>query len=291
MHEGGVSVTLLLAGGHSRTLFLSSSDPLLGALLSAMSEKGQSGRPPGLFNIRVDEGRHSLLFSPTDLVGLLTDPPIVQDAAGRPTKLLQSGEGNLVRSPHAVIENFIDPVLHKELLSFVGAHERDFAASSVSTKDEDYRRSLVLQDFPKFSSLFRERVRALVPQLVKGFGMGEFPVAEIECQLTAHNDGHYYKPHNDSGSADTLERTISYVFYFYNEPKGFSGGELRLYNSRMVNGQYERADFAADIEPKNNSILFFPSICHHEVLPVRCPSKRFSDSRFTINGWVRKARA
>jgi Rps23 Pro-64 3,4-dihydroxylase Tpa1-like proline 4-hydroxylase len=27
----------------------------------------------------------------------------------------------------------------------------------------------------------------------------------------------------------------------------------------------------------------------HEVLRVSCPSKAFADSRFTINGWVRKA--
>jgi Rps23 Pro-64 3,4-dihydroxylase Tpa1-like proline 4-hydroxylase len=27
----------------------------------------------------------------------------------------------------------------------------------------------------------------------------------------------------------------------------------------------------------------------HEVLRVSCPSQAFADSRFTINGWVRKA--
>ncbi|WP_333783600.1 hypothetical protein [Nostoc sp. 'Peltigera malacea cyanobiont' DB3992] len=26
----------------------------------------------------------------------------------------------------------------------------------------------------------------------------------------------------------------------------------------------------------------------HEVLPVNCPSQAFGDSRFTINGWVRR---
>jgi len=26
-------------------------------------------------------------------------------------------------------------------------------------------------------------------------------------------------------------------------------------------------------------------------LPVKCPSKKFGDSRFTINGWVRRAAA
>ncbi|MGB8690572.1 MAG: proline hydroxylase, partial [Microcoleus sp.] len=34
--------------------------------------------------------------------------------------------------------------------------------------------------------------------------------------------------------------------------------------------------------------VFFLSRYMHEVLPVSCPSKAFADSRFTINGWVRR---
>jgi SM-20-related protein len=35
--------------------------------------------------------------------------------------------------------------------------------------------------------------------------------------------------------------------------------------------------------------VLFPSQYLHEVLPVRCPSHQFVDSRFTLNGWVRQA--
>lgn len=34
-------------------------------------------------------------------------------------------------------------------------------------------------------------------------------------------------------------------------------------------------------------IIFFLSRYMHEVLPVKCPSRNFADSRFTINGWIR----
>lgn len=296
MHKGEISVTVLLNGGHNRTLFLKPNDPLLGALLSAMRQKCQSaGQQPRLFNMRVDEGRHSFVFASTDLVALLIDPPLVNEAEIRPPAVPAQpravSDGAITKSPHALLENFIDPPLLAGLLSFVQAHEHKFTPSSVSTNDEDYRRSLVLHDFSQFATIFRDRVRSLTPWLASTFGLGDFPIGDIECQLTAHNDGHYFRLHNDSGSPDTIERAISYVFYFNNEPKGFSGGEFRLYNSRVANGRYECGDPAADIEPKNNSILFFPSYCHHEVLPVRCPSKRFVDSRFTINGWVRRAQA
>jgi len=294
--KGEISVTVLLNGGHSRTLFFKPADPMLGALLSAMHQKGQSpgtGQAPRLFNMRVDEGRHSFVFASTDLVALLIDPPLVTETEIKPPVVpiqrRSTGEGTIAKSPHALLENFVDPALLAELLSFVAAQEKKFTSSSVSTNDEDYRRSLVLHEFPRFSELFRDRIRSLTPWLAGTLGLGTFPIGDIECQLTAHNDGHYFRLHNDNGSPDTLARAISYVFYFNNEPKGFSGGEFRLYDSRIANGRYECGDAVADIEPKNNSILFFPSHCHHEVLPVRCTSKQFSDSRFTINGWVRRA--
>ncbi|MBE9012911.1 2OG-Fe(II) oxygenase, partial [Pseudanabaenaceae cyanobacterium LEGE 13415] len=44
-----------------------------------------------------------------------------------------------------------------------------------------------------------------------------------------------------------------------------------------------------EIQPINNSIIFFPSHFLHEVLPVSCPSRQFADSRFTLNGWIRRA--
>ncbi len=294
-NEGEVSVTLLLNGGHTRTLYLRRKDPLLTSLVSSIGEKSYGGgRPARPFNIHLDQGRRSFMFSSTDLVGLITDPPMVQDKAPRQPTLAaaaQPGGGpGVEKSPYVMLENFIDRSVHADLLKFVLAHEKEFVPSAVSTNDAGYRRSLVLHDFPQFAGLFRDRVRSLIPQLAVAFGIGDFPVGEIECQLTAHNDGDYFKLRNDNGSPDTLERTISYVYYFNDEPKAYSGGEFRLYNSRVVDGRHECGERAAEIEPKNNSILFFPSHCHHEVLPVRCSSNRFIDSRFTVNGWVRRAR-
>jgi SM-20-related protein len=292
-NDGEVSVTLLLNGGHSRTLYLRRKDPLLTSLVSSIGEKSYGGgRPARPFNIRLDQGRRSFIFSSTDLVGLVTDPPLQGERDARQPSAQPSRQPAIERpmekSPYVLLENFVDPALQGDLLKFVTASEREFTPA-VSTSDAEYRRSLVLHEFPQFAGLFRDRVRSLVPQLTTAFGIGEFPVGEIECQLTAHNDGDFFGLHADNGAPDTLERTISYAFYFHNEPKSYSGGEFRLYNSRIAEGRYECGEPAAEIEPKNNSILFFPSHCHHEVLPVRCPSNRFVDGRFTINGWVRRA--
>jgi SM-20-related protein len=292
--DGEVSVTLLLNGGHSRTLFLCRKDPLLTSLVASIGEKSYGGgRPARSFNIRLDQGRRSFIFSSTDLVGLVTDPPLAhegdaQAGAAEPSRQ-PAIEPPLEKSPYVLLENFIDPALQGDLLKFVAAREREFAPADGCGDNTVPQRALVLHDFPQFAGLFRDRVRSLVPQLTTAFGIGEFPLGEIECRLTAQNDGDYFALHNDNGAADTRERAISYAFYFHNEPKSYSGGQFRLYNSRLGEAGYECAEAAAEFEPKNNSILFFPSHCHHEVLPVSCPSNRFIDGRFTISGWVRRA--
>ena len=83
-HDREVSVTLLLNGGHSRTLYLQRKDPLLAALVSSIDEKSfGGGRPARAFNIRINQGRRSFIFSSTDLVALVTDPPLMREEGPR----------------------------------------------------------------------------------------------------------------------------------------------------------------------------------------------------------------
>ena len=114
------------------------------------------------------------------------------------------------------------------------------------------------------------------------------PGGDIEAQLTAHNDNNFYKVHNDSGSADTAHRVLTFVYYFNRQPKAYSGGELRVYDHKVANGYHYAAETFRTIEPTDNSMVFFASEEMHEVLMVKCPSRVFMDSRFTINGWVRR---
>ena len=147
---------------------------------------------------------------------------------------------------------------------------------------------MILHSFPEFSQLVVNRIQAILPDVFRKLNLSLFPIGEIEAQLTSHNDGNYYKIHNDNGSPDTATREFTYVYYFYQQPKAFSGGELLIYDSKIENNFYVKADSYKRVEPRNNSIVFFLSRYLHEVLPVSCPSKVFADSRFTINGWVRR---
>jgi Rps23 Pro-64 3,4-dihydroxylase Tpa1-like proline 4-hydroxylase len=191
-------------------------------------------------------------------------------------------------SPFVQVQDFLSAVELEKLFAFVLQQENNFLPTTNSDNDPDYRRSMFLPTFEPFSELLINRVKALVPQLVHHLKIAPFQIDYVEAQLTAHNDGNYYKVHNDSGSSDTATRELSYVYYFNREPKAFFGGELAIYDSKIENNFYVAADSFQTVQPLNNSIVFFLSRYMHEVLPVSCPSQAFADSRFTINGWVRK---
>lgn len=174
--------------------------------------------------------------------------------------------------PFVQLHNFLSTTDHDRLLTFTLSQQQSFTPTTTSTNAADYRRSLVLHNFPEFSTLIEQRIYAALPPLWQQLDLLPITTNRYESQLTAHNDGNYYKRHNDNGSPDTARRILTYVYYFHRSPKGFSGGELQIEGEAIA--------------PIDNSIIFFSSGIMHEVLPVRCESKSFEDSRFTVNGWL-----
>lgn len=201
--------------------------------------------------------------------------------------LLDVSAEEIIPSPYALINDFLSPTQLSELLRYSINKQPEFVPTTNSANDPNYRRSFYLPYFPEFSELMINLVWKITPQILTHLGMSNFAIGQIESQMTAHNHGNYYKIHNDSGSPDTATRTLTYVYYYYREPKAFTGGELVIYDGKIENGFSVAAKSHKVIQPQNNTIVFFPSHCMHEVLPVSCPSEYFADSRFTINGWVR----
>ncbi|WGV27357.1 2OG-Fe(II) oxygenase [Halotia branconii] len=281
-----VKVQLLLAGGYEYTVYLKSDAPLLHSLLTTVVARAynKEAAEHNLFQIPIDAGHSALCFSSDRLVGVVTEPPvwIQQIEEVKPPSL------DILNSHYIQIENFLPPQEYEQLINYVLDKESDFVATSTSTKDQDYRRSMVLYSFPEFTELIVKRIQEIMGDVISKLGLPSFVISQIECQLTAHNDGNYYKMHNDNGSPETATRELTYVYYFNKQPKAFSGGELIIYDSKIENNFYVNAESYKKLEPLNNSIVFFISRYMHEVLPVICPSKAFADSRFTINGWVRR---
>jgi Rps23 Pro-64 3,4-dihydroxylase Tpa1-like proline 4-hydroxylase len=278
-----IKVKVLLTGGHEYTVYLKSDAPILHSLLTSIVAQAykQESTAPKLFQILMDEGRSVLSFPSEHLVGVVTEPPLLLQE-------VQPQKSQILPSEYLQIDNFLTPGEHERLLQYVVQKEPDFLPTTTTTNDDNYRQSLVLYSFPEFSELIIKRIQAIAPDVMRKLGISTFKVSTIEAQLTAHNHSHYYRIHNDNGSTDTATREFTYVYYFYRDAKPFSGGELLIYDSKIVNNMYVEAESFQKVEPRNNSIVFFLSRYMHEVLPVICPSQAFADSRFTINGWIRR---
>ena len=106
--------------------------------------------------------------------------------------------------------------------------------------------------------------------------------------MTATNDGDFYGAHLDTNHESIEGRAIACVYYFFDEPKGFRGGSLRLYDTIERDGQMSQADSFQEVEPVNNRLVAFRSRSYHELRPTRCPSKEFSDSRFAVTAWLHR---
>jgi SM-20-related protein len=281
-----IELTLLLSGGQQFTLSLPEDDLLLQQLFEVLVDA--TGKKRRLFQIPIHKGRSLLTFRSEQLVAIVTDPPVLVESGAASPSLENPGIAPPIISYYVQIDQFLDAKDHQRLLKFVLQQEKNFVSTSTSTGDLDYRKSIVLYAFPEFSQLINQKIQAVFPEVLKHLDLPPFEIQQIEAQLTGHNDGNYYKVHNDSGSPDTATRELTYVYYFNREPKAFSGGELRIYDTQVKNNYYTQAETFHTIEPRNNSIVFFLSRYMHEVMPIACPSRAFADSRFTINGWVRR---
>lgn len=209
--------------------------------------------------------------------------------------------GNPENEPSRPIEVFVkrDFLTKRELrglTKYAFSHEEDFTPSTVipdgvpdASSDPSYRKSRVLYDLGDFGTLIQDRLLAILPEVLRVFNREAFPISHIDTQITASNDGDFFKVHRDNSSIEPLDiplRELTYVHYFYSEPKAFSGGQLRIYYSEDGEVQGSENRRTKTIMPRQNTLVLFPSSYDHEVVPVKCSSRKFANSRFTVNGWL-----
>ena len=299
-----IKVKLLLAGGQAAGLVLPPEHPLLAQLLAtvAASNGVMAETHPSVFQIPIEGGRASLAFAAHQLVAVITDPAVVvQDDAPKPTAVAPAvspavaaaaaasaaqGHGDLIRHPVVQLDGFLTASEVAWLMELTFAAESRFVPARLSDNREDYRHALMLPAPHELWQLMTGKIRAVMLDVLAQLRTPRFTVGNIDCQVTASVDGSYFKAHTDAGVNETVKRQLTYVYYFNREPKGFTGGELRIYDDTIRNGKLAATDSFQVIEPRHNSIVFFQSPVMHEVMPVSMPSKQFRDARFTVNGWV-----
>ena len=194
-----------------------------------------------------------------------------------------------------VLDEFLTWTELNTLRQYVLERESQFEISEVlspgvhgSAVDYETRRSRVLMNLGGHERIITDRVLTCLPRVLQKWGRDPLPISRIETQATASNHGDFFHCHSDNGAEAVAAREITFVYFFHREPKQFSGGELRIYDSRRENDNYVPTANYRTIVPEQNQLVLFASGLSHEITPVDCPSGQFADSRFTVNGWIHK---
>ena len=158
-------------------------------------------------------------------------------------------------------------------------------AEAVDTVDPSRRKAQIVDDRvierevrPWFEALLRDAFSRALPRL----RMRQPNGSSIELAMTAYLLDGFFDKHLDDGRHPT--RMVSFVYYFHRQPKRFAGGELLLYDGDGT-GAFTL------IEPRHNSIVFYPASGIHEVAAVHGDSVDFDNARFAIHGWLHRQRA
>jgi SM-20-related protein len=195
-------------------------------------------------------------------------------------------------TPIVVLDEFLVCEELKGLLDYTLTHSSYFTSTRVISRegegiiDRANRRSRVLMAWSPFHELLANRIGTFFPVVLEKLRWPSFQVGHIETQLTASSHQEFFKVHSDNGNIAVRTRQLTFVYFFYREPKAFSGGELIVYDTVVRDGCHTPAGPFQVIHPRQNQIVFFPSYCLHEVTTISCPSCAFADSRFTLNGWL-----
>jgi Rps23 Pro-64 3,4-dihydroxylase Tpa1-like proline 4-hydroxylase len=203
--------------------------------------------------------------------------------------------------PYVQLTDFLPAELHSALLDWVLANEEQFRAATVANRldknsriDPDVRIAQTMREVGPSRPAIEAKLLEALPALIAATGVKGPEPRSIELELAAHGDGAHYGAHLDIpvgegrrsiGAHRGEDRVLSGVYYFYNEPRGFSGGALRFYRFNAKPAEGPAAGSYVDVEPLNNSLVAFPSWATHEVRRVSCPSEAFRNYRFALNCW------
>jgi len=101
------------------------------------------------------------------------------------------------------------------------------------------------------------------------FGDAFFRTNRHGTLATYYEDSDYYKPHSDAA-------VYTFVLWLYDEPKAFSGGDLRF------------PEYGITASMGNNNAIIFPSIIQHEVTKVIMQEEKLGAGlgRYAISSFI-----
>ncbi|MCT7982100.1 2OG-Fe(II) oxygenase [Laspinema sp. A4] len=284
LESNQVKVIVMMTGGHQYELSLTKDESLLRELFQALSNRGKNGRTDVIRIPNEEDG--SCLYIPRDAIAAIaTVPPIpvqslsLQPPSPQPEPTPQLPQ-QLIESTVVQLDNFLNRAEYQELIQTIFPQEGT-ASSGIQLPTP--------QSFALSRELLLHRVQMMLPDVLIQLGLEGFPLTAMEAEETPNHAPEGQAISTDGNRPETALRVLNFCYFFYQTPKPFSGGEMRIYDSQMVNNQVSIAQSYKTIEPRQNSIVFFLTSNAYEVLPIHPNSPAFSDRCFRFRGWMRRS--
>lgn len=122
-----------------------------------------------------------------------------------------------------------------------------------------------------------------------GGSLGDIGKADVfETQVGRYGDLHQkYEWHVDRHATGEFEyrRNLTFVYYFFKEPKQFEGGSIKMSDGVLANGGIIGAENEHEIQIENDMGLVFEATTPHMVMPTTSPAD-FDAGRFSANVWI-----
>ncbi len=279
-----VQVIVMMTGGHQYELSLTADAPLLQELFQALSNRGKNGGKE-VFKIPNEEDG-SCLYIPRDAIAAIaTVPPIplqslnLQPPSPQPEPTPPHPQ-KLIESSIVQLDNFLKPAEYQQLIETIFPQEAT-ASSGIQLPTP--------QSFAPSREVLLHRVQMMLPDVLIQLGLEGFPLTEMEAEEIPNHATEGQEISTDGNSPETDLRVLNFCYFFYQTPKPFTGGEVRVYDSQIVNNNLCIAQSYKTVEPRQNSIVFFLTSNAYEVLPVHPNSPAFGDRCFRVKGWMRRS--
>jgi Rps23 Pro-64 3,4-dihydroxylase Tpa1-like proline 4-hydroxylase len=194
--------------------------------------------------------------------------------------------------PYKLFHDVLDEKFTSSLWGELERKQALFTSSELYSADGDVvdkevRDSLCLsrKSMGDIQESFLEIVKSYFTKVELFFCRSGLNLYPRELELNLYRQGVGFKLHTDTGTEASIKtREISFIYYFFQEPKNFIGGDLVLFDTNRRSG--ECGDKFTKINIENNSLLFFPSDCWHQVTSLKESGASFFSGRFTLNGWL-----
>jgi hypothetical protein len=268
-----VVVRLSLQGGHKWEFCCQEDDPIIFGLMSALPGADLGGNLPadGLIQLETRTGER-LFLTRSSLVSISIVPVTDQSQLLHGNFLATSVKVQTEASRPAsfvMVADALPTEVHRALTDQTVAYAAPTQDQGTS-KIRELGLGTLREPVAKALQFHLDRSLAQL-------GISESPEMRLELGLFAVGDG------ASIAWEKKPSETVSLVYHFHKDPKGFTGGGVRLFDCAIKDGGSARAAFR-DLEISDNCALVFPGEVGRAGLPVYCTSGAVTDSLFVLQG-------